>query len=485
MNGMVYGGEGMGSSADIDRTIEHRKRTSEILVVEDSLTQAKRLERLLRGNGYGVVLARNGLEGLEKARKVRPAVVITDVMMPEMDGYEMCRQIKADADLRHIPVVILTSLSDPRDVIQGLQCGADNFLTKPYDDAHLLGRLYHILANEGLRQAGHAQMSVEVYFAGQFHKLTADRIQIIDLLLSTFEAAVLQSTQLAKLGGDYREALEEIKRAQANFRTLMETTGDAVVVVGTDGLVRYVNPAAEVLFDCDASAVTGKPFWLPLEGEGSREVSLPSSQGEKLVGDMRVVRSNWDGEGVLLATIRDITETVRLRERLEVEAVSDALTGLFNRRGFFKIAPGRLSLAERMNLAVVCLFADLDNFKQVNDLLGHEEGDQVLREAAEVLKKTFRECDLLARIGGDEFAVLMMQDRGDGWDGEQAVKSVRDRLDRNLELHHGQSTRPYRLALSMGFAVAPAASGVSLDALIAEADKKMYDEKAAKKKGLG
>ena len=485
MDGTIYGGEGMGSSADIDRTIEHRKRTSEILVVEDSLTQAKRLERLLKGNGYGVALARDGLEGLDQARKRRPAVVITDVMMPEMDGYEMCRQIKADPGLRHIPVVILTSLSDPRDVIQGLQCGADNFLTKPYDDAHLLGRLYHILANEGLRQAGHAQMSVEVFFAGQFHKLTADRIQIIDLLLSTFEAAVLQSTQLAKLGGDYREALEEIKRTQANFRTLMETTGDAVVVVGADGLVRYVNPATEVLFDCDASAVTGKPFWIPIGGEGSREVSLPSSQGGNAVGDMRVVQSNWDGEGVMLATIRDVTETVRLRERLEVEAVSDALTGLFNRRGFFKIAPGCLSLAERMDLAVVCFFADLDNFKQVNDLLGHEEGDQVLREAAEVLKKTFRESDLLARIGGDEFAVLMVQDRGEKWDGESACAQVKARLERNLELCHGRSSRPYRLAMSVGFAVAQKVQGISLDALVAEADGKMYENKAAKRSCSG
>ncbi|HQK26081.1 MAG TPA: GGDEF domain-containing protein, partial [Synergistaceae bacterium] len=245
------------------------------------------------------------------------------------------------------------------------------------------------------------------------------------------------------------------------------------------------NPAAEVLFDCDASAVTGKPFWIPIGGEGSREVSLPSSQGGNAVGDMRVVRSNWDGEGVMLATIRDVTETVRLRERLEVEAVSDALTGLFNRRGFFKIAPGRLSLAERMDLAVVCFFADLDNFKQVNDLLGHEEGDQVLREAAEVLKKTFRESDLLARIGGDEFAVLMVQDRGEKWDGESACAQVKARLERNLELCHGRSSRPYRLAMSVGFAVAQKVQGISLDALVAEADGKMYENKAAKRSCSG
>ena len=467
---------------EIEQNIAHRKKHSEILVVEDSLTQAKRLERLLKENGYSVRLARNGLEGLDWARKARPAVVITDVMMPEMDGYEMCRQIKADAELRQIPVVLLTSLSDPRDVIQGLQCGADNFLTKPYDDAHLLRRLYHIRANEELRWAGHAQMSVEVYFAGQFHKLTADRIQIIDLLLSTFEAAVLQSNQLMKLGGDYRNALDEIKRTQANFQTLMETTGDAVVVVGEDGLVRYVNPGAEVLFDCAADTMTGKPFVFPLEGEASREVIIDRPHGEALVGDMRVVRSNWDGEMVRLATIRDITETVRLRERLESEAVSDALTGLYNRRGFFKIVPARLRLAERMGLSVACFFADLDNFKQVNDLLGHDEGDQVLREAAEVLRNTFRDSDILARLGGDEFAVIMVQEHAEGEDPTVSETSVRDRLARNLDLWNAQSTRSYRLAMSVGIAAVHATSEISLDTLVAEADKKMYAEKAAKKK---
>lgn len=470
---------------EIEQNIEHRKKNSEILVVEDSLTQAKRLERLLKENGYSVCLARNGMEGLDQARRARPAVIITDVMMPEMDGYEMCRQIKADPDLRQIPVVLLTSLSDPRDVIQGLQCGADNFLTKPYEDAYLLRRLYHILANEELRRAGHAQMSVEVYFAGQFHKLTADRIQIIDLLLSTFEAAVLQSNQLMKLGGDYRNALDEIKRTQANFQTLMETTGDAVVVVGENGLVRYANPAAEVLFDRAAEAMTGKPVFFPLEGEGTREITFPSSQGQDWVGDMRVVRSNWDGDMVLLATIRDITETVRLRERLESEAVSDALTGLFNRRGFFKIVPGRLRLAERMGFSVACLFADLDGFKQVNDVLGHDEGDQVLREAAEVLRKTFRDCDILARIGGDEFAVLMVQEHGEGADVEAVVRAVKERLARNLELWNERTNRSYRLAMSVGVAVARTAEGLSLDALLSEADQKMYAEKLAKRKTCG
>lgn len=459
-----------------DRTAALRN-ASEILVVEDSLTQAKRLERLLKEHGYGVRIARDGLQGLAFAQGKKPTVVITDVMMPEMDGYELCRRIKSDETLRDVPVVLLTSLSDPRDVIRGLQCGADNFLTKPYEDAHLLRRLHHILVNLDLRREGHAQMTVEVFFAGQHHRLTADRIQIIDLLLFTFEAAVLQSTQLQKLNGDYRHALEEVKQAQANFRTLMETTGDAVLVVDPQGTVRYVNPAAELLFDVRAEELTGTPFLFPLEEEGKREINITSPNGDILVGDMRVVNSSWDGEVVRLVTIRDITEMVLLRERLKEEAITDPLTGLYNRRGFLALGEERLALADRLGFSVVCLFADLDGFKAVNDTFGHEEGDRVLRETADVLRRTFRAADVLGRIGGDEFAVLLVQD------GPEGIGTVVERLRHTLERTNARNENPsVRLALSLGVSMRLPEAPCTLAELMDEADQSMYEEKMTKKR---
>ncbi len=447
-----------------------------VQVVEDSLTQAKRLERLLLANDYEVSLARNGAQGLALARRIKPTVVITDVMMPEMDGYEMCRQIKQDEALRDIPVVLLTSLSDPRDVIKGLQCGADNFLTKPYDDDHLLRRLHHILANLELRRSGQAMMSVEVFFAGQYHKLTADRIQIIDLLLSTFEAAVLQSNQLQKLSGDYRNALDDVKRAQANFQTLMETTGDAVVVIDDAGKVRYVNPAAELFFETTSAQMTGKTFPFPVGEEGKREVSVGRADGQRVVGDMHVVSSNWDGEVVRLATIHDVTEMVQLRERLAIEAITDALTGLYNRRGFMTLGEKALSLAQRIGVPVVCLFADLDDFKSVNDTLGHDEGDRVLQETAQALRETFRDSDIIGRFGGDEFAVLMLHD------GEGDLDGISGRLEAAL-LRVGEASRPSRrLSISLGLHCSRPGDALTLAELMTVADRKMYECKEARKK---
>ncbi|NLK19510.1 MAG: diguanylate cyclase [Synergistaceae bacterium] len=457
--------------------MSNEKDRGVILVVEDSITQAKRLERLLTGNGYSVITARDGKEGYQAAVEHGPSVVITDVMMPGMNGYEMCRRIKNTPSTKAIPVILLTSLSDPGDVIQGLQCGADNFLTKPYDGEHLVRRVEHVLKNLELRREGKTQVSEEVFFAGQYYKLNADRVQIIDLLLSTFEAAVVQSGKLEKLGGDYRNALEEVKRVQANLHTLMETTADAVVVVGEEDRVIYVNPAAELLLDAFASDLAGKPFPIPLEGgEEHREVVIDRPGKDKIVGDMRTGYCTWDGRQVKFATIRDVTEMARLRDLLKAESVTDYLTGLYNRRGFFSLAQNSLELAARMGFRATCLYFDLDGFKRVNDTLGHEEGDKVLKEAAQVLRETFRTSDIKGRLGGDEFAVLMLQDgKGESFD-------VASRLEREISRVNDTSGRDYRLAMSMGMSEWLPGASVPLEELVMEADRKMYENKAARKR---
>jgi CheY-like chemotaxis protein len=125
--------------------------TVEILVVEDSAVQAELLRRTLTQHGYSVTVAHHGAHALEIARSRPPTLILSDIAMPVMDGYAMCQAIKGDPDLRDIPVILLTALSDPEDIIRGLNAKADNYLTKPYDDAALLARIEHLLANQALR----------------------------------------------------------------------------------------------------------------------------------------------------------------------------------------------------------------------------------------------------------------------------------------------------------------------------------------------
>jgi two-component system cell cycle response regulator len=168
---------------------------------------------------------------------------------------------------------------------------------------------------------------------------------------------------------------------------------------------------------------------------------------------------------------------VLLRERLKAEAITDPLTGLYNRRGFLSLGEERLALADRLGASVFCLFADLDGFKAVNDTFGHEEGDRVLRETAEVLRRTFRAADILGRIGGDEFAVLLVQD------GPEGIGTVMERLRHTLELANARNENSSaRLSLSLGVAMRLPEAPCTLAELMDQADQRMYEEKMTKRK---
>lgn len=167
-----------------------------ILVVEDSKTQADHLAYLLSSDGYRVELAENGCEGLALARMIKPSLIVSDIAMPEMDGFTMCRHLKDDADLREIPVILLTSLNSLHDMIKGLDCGADNFIRKPFDGKYLLGRIRIILANRALVRNERVQIGMQVNLGGQTHFITAERQQMFDLLLSTYEEAIQMAEEL-------------------------------------------------------------------------------------------------------------------------------------------------------------------------------------------------------------------------------------------------------------------------------------------------
>jgi Bacteriophytochrome (light-regulated signal transduction histidine kinase) len=190
----------------------HPPEPPEILVVEDSPTQAEHLKHVLSTKNYRFRTARNGVEGLVAIAERRPTLVISDIVMPEMDGYELCCRIKQDERTRDIPVILLTSLTDPVDVVKGLECGADNFVFKPYDENYLLSRITFVLAHRHLREVENTRMGVEVFFAGRTFFITSDRLQILNLLLSTYETAVARNQELSSARDQLRllnETLEE------------------------------------------------------------------------------------------------------------------------------------------------------------------------------------------------------------------------------------------------------------------------------------
>jgi two-component system, sensor histidine kinase and response regulator len=180
----------------VDSSYEIEPDEIEILIVEDSPTQAERLRRLIQSVRYKARVAANGRLALEAIRERKPHLVLSDIVMPEMDGYELCRAIKSDHALRDVPVILVTSLTDPKDIIKGIECGADNFIRKPYAEDYLLNRIGQMLVNQKLRRNQNMGVGIALYLGDQKHFINAERQQILDLLISTYEQAVQVNSEL-------------------------------------------------------------------------------------------------------------------------------------------------------------------------------------------------------------------------------------------------------------------------------------------------
>lgn len=236
-----------------------QEASAKILIAEDSPTQAQRLRHILEQQGYEVRVAANGRLALEMAPQFRPALIISDVVMPEMDGYELSRQIKSGAGLRDIPVILVTTMSDPQDVIRGLECGADNFVLKPYDERYLLDRVRYVIINRQMRRPEDAGMGVEIYFNGQRHFITADRLQILNLLLSTYDAAIQRNKELSRIQEALEKSSSELQAANQFLDSVIENIPDMVFVKDAVDL-RFVrlNRAGEQLLGYSRAEFLGK-----------------------------------------------------------------------------------------------------------------------------------------------------------------------------------------------------------------------------------
>ena len=189
-----------------------------ILVVEDSRIQAKILANKLLEAGYEVRTAENGQIGLEMIHQQRPTLVISDIEMPKMTGYELCSAVKGDAELRTIPFILLSTLSDAQDIIKGLHCGADNYVTKPYDAEFLISRVASLLDTPLADAADEEQLDVTL--GGNRYTVKAGRQQVLNLLVSTFENAVEKNHELVRTNEELTVAKEQLTRWNQKLESL-------------------------------------------------------------------------------------------------------------------------------------------------------------------------------------------------------------------------------------------------------------------------
>jgi diguanylate cyclase (GGDEF)-like protein/PAS domain S-box-containing protein len=294
-----------------------------------------------------------------------------------------------------------------------------------------------------------------------------------------------------------RRAELELKIQQAQHQQLFESAPEAIVLLDADDHVVRVNPEFTSLFGYHAEEALGKPIndliVPPAHAVEARAISTRVAEGETL--SMETVRSRKDGTPVdvsILATpiriagdrigvfgiYRDISvrkraedQVVAQAEELRALSLTDELTGLYNRRGFFTLAEQELKLARDTGNRMVLLFIDVDGMKEINDAAGHAAGDQTLRLVSEALRASFRESDVLARMGGDEFAVL-------AWTGDGGSPAgMQTRLRKSIELRNTAGTRGPHVSVSVGAAVWDPDAEPTLQELLTEADRRMYEDK--------
>jgi two-component system cell cycle response regulator len=377
--------------------------TARILVVDDIRTNIKVLEAKLTSEYYEVISASNGPEALEAAVAQKPDLILLDVMMPGMDGFEVCRRLKANPDTAHVPVIMVTALGDPEDRVQGLSAGADDFLTKPVDDTAMFARVRSLLRV----------------------KLMLDELRMRE---RTSASLGVITPPVPSLHEDYAAAqillVEDNPRDQVRLQRMIE--GQFRTEMTADGM-DALNRARQTEYDSVVVSLSlQNPDGLRLcsqfrTTEETRNVPIlllvgPDDQ-KQLVKGLEIGVTDYVVRPIdrneFIARLRAQVRRKRYQDRLRLHyqqsmemAVTDPLTGLYNRRYMASHLATLLTQSASQHGTSVAII-DLDHFKQVNDTHGHPAGDDVLREVGNRIVRNIRGIDMACRYGGEEFVVLM------------------------------------------------------------------------------
>lgn len=441
--------------------------TAQVLIVDDFEANAHILSVIASDQYYAVMTATSGAGGIKLAQSWQPDVIVLDVMMPELDGYETCRRLKADERTMHIPVVMVTALNGTADKLRGLECGADDFLTRPIDTETFLARIKGLVRLKQLFDEWRARHETtralglvsEPLGRVEVNGASALIVDDWDLGAASVESALAEDGILAV-------------RASSEEEAIAISAGQELSLIVINLSMRSVEPLR--LASRLRANVASRDIPLLLIAEvDHRDLVL---RGFDLGVNDWISRPFNPNEFRVRARnqIRRKLYQDRLRSALDGAlkmALTDPLTGLYNRRYFIRHMEGVLGAKQATNVAL--LMIDVDSFKIVNDQFGHQAGDTALELLGERLRLEVRPADLVARLGGEEFAVVML---GAGFD---EVSATAERVRSNLAAREfnptGESVVP--LTVSIGGAVALTCD-LTLDALMRVADRALYLAKA-------
>jgi two-component system cell cycle response regulator len=443
--------------------------TAQILVVDDVLANIKLLEAKLASEYYDVISAKDGFEAIRQTKEHKPDLVLLDVMMPGMDGFETCRKLKEDPEVSHIPVVMVTALSEKADRLKGLEAGADDFLTKPINDMALFARVrslvrIKLLLDElRLRDKTSMQMGIQ---ANQSNVFITDVSGANVLLVDDDEVQAKQI--VGKLGETYEVAWvsDPEKALEASRGKPFDAIMISTLLAEADGL----RLASQLKTQEETRNV---PILVFVDEDDQRLMLKALEMG---INDYLTVPVD---KNEMTARVRTQIRRKRYQEALKSNyqqsismAVTDALTGLYNRHYLNTHLENMVRQSLKNGKPLALMIMDMDHFKAVNDTYGHDVGDMVLKRLAEIIVQTSRSTDLVARFGGEEFVILMPET--DAQAALNAASRVREEVEQAPFAISGGET--LHKTISIGVAnLHP--DGDSAESLLKRADEALYSAK--------
>ncbi|MCP5382638.1 MAG: PleD family two-component system response regulator [Kordiimonadaceae bacterium] len=445
--------------------------TARVLVVDDVLHNVKLLEAKLRSEYFDVLTAMNGLDALDIIEKEQPDIILLDVMMPGMDGFEVCRRVKQNPAVAHIPIIMVTALDQPKDRVMGLEAGADDFLTKPIQDLPLFARVKSLVRLKVLMDELRMRNSTGAAFGGVGTNDNNTPLKFDDSKILLIE--------------DYERVANRI------ISYLENTVGSIDLDIVSDGKIETQNLERYDLFIISLSL---------READGLRLCSSLRSAEVTRHTPILVLIDDGDNKNLIQAMELGVTDYVtrpidgnelvarvksqirhkryadylrgKMKKNMEM-AVTDAVTNLYNRHFLDTHLENIFSSVNEKQTNVSLLMLDIDHFKKINDTYGHASGDEVLEEFSKRISSNIRSIDLAARYGGEEFVVVMPEtDAGFAlFIAERLRKTISDEPFRI-----SGSDQPINVTVSIGVSIVSESCNTK-EKLFAEADKGLYKAK--------
>lgn len=472
---------------------------AKILLADDSPTILEMVKFILEMGDYEVITASDGIEAVERTYETYPDMVILDIMMPRMNGYQACRLIKNDPATRHIPILILTSRDQASDKFWGLVTGADAYMTKDFQPQQLLEALDRIYA--GRKHEPESQPSAAK------PRSTLDIITKVNDLLDKklYEATIIN--EIGTVAHNLSNFEETVKAVMLLLAKLIDYTGAAVALSmgGKTELLIQLNHAVEpayieefrdrMLRELASYGVEtgGKELEMTIlrkdsendEETGSGNVksllTTPIRVADEVRGLFSVssLASSWfnDDDMEILEIIAHqayvVMENARLYREISRLSITDGLTGIFNRRHLMETMDKEFSRALRHKEPLSFIMVDIDHFKKVNDTYGHQVGDLVLKDTAKILGEALRKSDIIGRYGGEEFCIILPETSLDG--AVRVAEHLRMVIDTHL-FENGEVS--LHTTASLGVSGFPESGAASATELCRLADEALYRAKA-------